>query len=365
MLCLLALPALLWGQTPVEDVVTAITGDGWTVPDTRIFSPGDLGEAPVDADLAEVIRAYGFRRLGEFQAARSTGEVDGKIYEMTDSAAAFGLFGYLRDRRANDFRPGTLGTESFHQDGRLHVWQANHVLVLSGARAETEALARTMTAAIFGDSRKPPVSAILPQRFLVPDSETYLLDRDTFATVTRLDPVTLGFDNSVEVAVGEYEDDGESIGLAMLLYPTSHLAARYEEQWVSTDRPLPAYTRSGPALGIVLDGVEVEESALARSVLGDVIYRSELTWNESLPDPLTLPNLILTIFAWIGIALLFTTVAGIAFGGVRIYMKTRYPERFLGTSPGAEYIQLRLNQSLTDGRGASRPALEAQTKQNQ
>jgi len=365
MWCLLAFPALGRAQTPVEDIVSAITSDGWTVAETPMFGADELGEtAGVDPGVADVIRDYGFRRLARFQATRAAGEVDGEIYEMTDSAAAFGLFGYLRNRRANDFSPATLGTESFHQDGALHVWQANHVLVLFGLRSETEAVARVMTGAIFGDSRKPPVSAILPRRSLIPDSEMYLLNADTFAEVTGLDPGALGFDNSVEVALGEYEAGSESIRLAMLLYPTSHLAARYEESWVS-EGPPSSYARSGPALGIALDGVGPGVSALADSVLDDVIYRSEVTWNELPPDPLTLANLILTVFAWIGIALVFTTVAGVAFGGVRIYMKTRHPERFLGTSPDAEYIQLRLNQSLTDGGVTSRPALEAQTKQNQ
>ena len=60
----------------------------------------------------------------------------------------------------------------------------------------------------------------------------------------------------------------------------------------------------------------------------------------ALPDPLTLPEMILTIFAWIGIALLFTLIVGIAFGGFRIYMKTHHPNR-LFLSEEAESLEER------------------------
>jgi hypothetical protein len=369
--CVLVFPGVVAGQTPAEDVIQAITdGEPWTVPETpEVYGTDDLGEAPgMDPELAAVIRDYGFRRLSLVEAIARAGEsdVDVRIYEMTDPAAAFGLFGLLRDRVSAGFAPTTFGTESFVQNGALHIWQANYVVVLSGGRSAADALARVMTTAILGDSRKPPVSNILPRRSLIADSEMYLLDAGTFADVTGLDPNALGFEDSVEVAVGEYRDaSGQTARLAVLLYPTSHLAAEHQESWISADDPVPAHERSGPALAIALDETAPGTNALADSLLGDVIYRSEVTWNHLPPDPLTLSSVILTAFSWIGIALLFTTVVGIGFGGVRIYMKTRYPERFMGTSPHAEYIQLNIGQSLTDGDVGSRGALEAQTKQNQ
>ena len=133
--------------------------------------------------------------------------------------------------------------------------------------------------------------------------------------------------------------------LAMLLYPTQHLASLHLNAWLEDTPTEHPNRRSGPLLAIAVD---TNDGALTELVLDAVRYESDVTWNEPFPDGLTVPYLILTIFTWIGIALGFTLIVGLGYGGYRIYMRSRYSDRFLGQNPQEELIQLNINQQVTN-----------------
>jgi hypothetical protein len=272
-------------------------------------------------------------------------EVGVTLLEMFDSTAAFGLFALGRNRRGAAFAPAVVGTESYTQGERLVLWQSNFIARLRGPSEAAETVGALLVDNISGSSKKAPVSTFLPREGLVADSEKYFLTPEAFEQATGINPNQLGFDNSAEAAVAEYESaDGGTLLLAMLLYPTQHLASLHLDRWLEdTPAELPN-RRSGPLLAIAADA---NDEALTESVLNAFRYESEVTWNEPLPDVLALPYMILTIFTWIGIALSFTLVVGLGYGGYRIYMKTRYPDRFLGAGPGTELIELKINQPVT------------------
>jgi hypothetical protein len=346
----IAVAACLLSPVYAEDRLELIDlialDDSWTVRS----APVDYARNDIDqlvGDNAGQIREYGVVGASTFELspAGSNSPFEVTLFEMIDSSAAFGLFALERDRHASDFAPAVVGTESYRQRGRLFIWQANFVIVTDGPEAEATRIGTLLAENILGGSLKAPVSTLLPGQGLVADSETYLLSPEAFRERTGMDPARLGFENSAEAAVAEYTSPGGGTTLlALLLYPTQHLASRHLQAWLETTDNPPPNRRSGPLLGIAADS---SDANLTAAVLDALRYQSEVTWNAPPPDPLTLPHLILTIFTGIGIALGFTLVVGLSFGGVRIYLKTRYPDRFFGTSPGAELIQLHINQSVT------------------
>ena len=346
-------PLAGFGQTR-EALVELVSADAdWTVePEPIHYSAAEIDGIATGWDSA-AIREYGVQGVSIFDAVGPESETRVRVtlFEMFDSAAAFGLFALERNWRAGDFTPATIGIESYRQGQRLVVRQSNYVAVLDvveGAEIGSglvDDLATLLANDIIGDSRKAPVSTHLPREGLIQDSEKYILDSGAFNRATGLDPSELGFENSVEAAVAEYAaPNGGTARLAMLLYPTQHLAIQYLDIWVEETQSEFANRRTGPLVGIVLNS---SDDALVQAILDGLRYESEVTWNQPMPDPLTLPYMMLTIFAWTGIALGFTLVAGLGFGGIRIYMKTRYPERFLGASPNSEVIQLNIQQSVT------------------
>ncbi len=272
------------------------------------------------------------------------GSVEVTLYEMIDSTASYGLFALERDWRSPEFELAIVGIESYQNGDRLVFWQSEYVVELEGPRQATRALGELIADNILGRSRKAPVSLLLPAKGLIQESEKYILTPAAFQTMSGLDPTELGFENSVEVAVAEYAQASGRGRLALLLYPTQQLARLHSETWIeSSAGELP----SGRSVSLFAILLESDSDELSESIMSALSYQSEVTWTETLPDPLTLPQMILNIFTFIGIALAFTLVVGLVFGGFRIYLKARYPGLVFGSEEELEIIQLKLHQAVT------------------
>src|SRR5439155_10383229 len=221
--------------------------------------------------------------------------------------------------------------------------QSNYVVKLEGSTSAADGVTRILSENIFGRSRKPPVSSHLPPQYLVQGSEKYVLDETGISPEWGLDRQLLGFDDSVEVATADYLVDSKSLHLILLLYPTQQVAQKYARRWEQNASMNPSLRkRVGPLVALVRGS---PDPAVARTILDAVNYESQVTSNQPRPD-ISFPEMILTIFAFIGIALLFTIVAGISFGGFRIFVKARYPDRIFDRSEDMEIIQLKLNKGV-------------------
>ena len=348
--CLMVLAAVLVLATFVsaQDRETLIS---WILEDPSWnldSEPIEYGVEDLDSlvgDNASAIRQYGIIGASRLDLRGVEGAVQATLYEMLDSTAAYGLFALERDWRRPGFELAVTGTESYRQSEELVFWQSKYVGKLRGDSRATTALGDWFTDNIVGGSKKAPVSLHLPPGGLVAESEKYILDRTAFEDTAGFDAAQLGFENSVEVAVAEYGTVDGSAQLAMLLYPTQQLAKLHSEAWVADVDSRLRHVRSGPLFAIVLASTDPE---LSESILSTVGYESEATWVETLPDPLTLRHMILTIFTFTGIALSFTLIVGLGFGGFRIYMKTRYPGWVFRSEKELEFIQLNLYQSVKE-----------------
>ena len=79
-------------------------------------------------------------------------------------------------------------------------------------------------------------------------------------------------------------------------------------------------------------------------LLNSVNYEAEVTWNEatSMSKRDNIGNLILAVFALTGIVLLIALIFGIFFGGIRILMKSLFPDRVFDRPEDVDIIQLHL-----------------------
>jgi hypothetical protein len=266
------------------------------------------------------------------------------LYEMVDPSSAYGMFTLERDIEREGFASVPIGTEGFRNGSRTYFWQAKYLVKLDGDSAASNTLGQIVSENIFGRSRKPAVSEHLPPNNLVQGSERYVVEATGLDPDLNLDASKLGFEDDVEVASAKYRVNGKNVSLALLLYPTQQVAKKYADEW---DAASPADTsfrkRVGPLIAWIRGSRDPD---VAKQVLDSVGYETKVTWNEPRPD-ITLPQVILTIFTFIGIALLFTIVAGFGFGGFRIFVKARYPDRIFDRPEDMEIIQLKLDQQLT------------------
>jgi hypothetical protein len=271
------------------------------------------------------------------------GNVRLTLYEMTDAAAAYGLFTLERSLAQGALTPISIGTEGFRIGSREFFWQSKYVVKLEGNAAAADELARNISENIFGRSRKPPVSSHLPPENLVQGSERYIVDEASIGRDLELNAATLGFDDSVEVAAADYRVKGRIAHLVLLMYPTQQVAKKYEDQWINSPGNESTFRkRVGPLIAWVRGS---RDPAIAKSILDDVNYESQVIWDQPRPD-LSLRQVILTIFTFIGVALVFTLVVGLSFGGLRIFVKSKYPQRIFDRPEDMEIIQLKLAQGV-------------------
>jgi len=342
------LTASLYGQTRESLLKALHTNPEWSA----IAEPAAYTLPEVEkfaGKQAVAIRHYGFVGADVQDWKGTDGRVHLTVYQMTDPSAAYGLFTFQRAaERTSDAADSTsvpMGSEGFHRGTEAYFWQSKFVVKLEGDTKAVDSFGQWVSKNIFGQSIKPPVSELLPPNNLIRGSERYVIDAQEVDHKLGLDTSLLGFDDEVEMATANYRIDGKTTNLVLLLYPTQQVAKKYAE---GLDAKLPNETGSRKRVGALIALVRgPQEATSAKQLLDLVNYETQVTWNEPRPD-LTMSQIVLTAFTFIGIALLFTAVVGLSFGGVRIFMKAQFPNRVFDRREEMEVIQLNLIQGVTD-----------------
>jgi hypothetical protein len=293
---------------------------------------------------AATLKRYGLTGVAVQDWDGSEGRVRLTLYEMSDPSAAYGYFTLQRDFPQSGAESLPLGTLGFRNSSRTFFWQSSYVVKLEGDTKATDSLGKVVSENIFGRSQKPTVSELLPPNNLVAGSEKYILDAAGLDSSLGLDTATLGFDDDLEVSTAQYSVNGKSARLVLLLYPTQQVAKKYVDQW---DAASPADQTFRKRVGRLVAWVRgSKDSQVAKDILSAVSYESKVTWDEPRPD-LSLRTVILTIFSFIGIAMVFVFVVGLSFGGLRVFVKSWFPDRVFDRASDTEIIQLKLDQGLT------------------
>ena len=326
-----------------ESIIKALQEKGQWAPAAPAVSYDEKNIQTFAGKRTLAILRYGLTGVTVQDWKGASGEAHLTLYEMFDASAAYGLFSL--DRNINE--PGSnlipIGAEGFRVGNRTEFWQSKYVVKLEGSVAAADELGHMISENIFGRSRKPPVSTHLPPLNVIQGSDRYVVDASSIGRDLNIDPQTLGFDDSVEVATASYRIGGKTAQLILLMYPTQQVAKKYEEQWAAAAPDDGAFRkRVGALLALVRSS---RDPSVAKAILDGVNYETQVTWDQPRPD-ISLRDLILTIFTGIGIALLFTVVVGLSFGGVRVFVKSRFPDRVFDRPQDMEIIQLKLGQGL-------------------
>ena len=342
LLCVFVVAAALQGQSR-ESVLKAVQERSKWAPAGKAVSYNEKNIAGLDGKRGSAINRYGLSGATVQNWQGTTGNVHMVLYEMVDTSAAYGLFTFDRNIDQPSFSTIPIGTEGFRFGNHTEFWQSNYVVQIDGSTPLAEDLARTVSENIFGRSRKPPVSTHLPPANLVQGSDRYVVDPTGIRRELNIDPRTLGFDDSVEVATASYRFEGKTAHLLLLMYPTQQIAKKYEDRFATPGSEDESFRKRVGALLAVVRGSR--DPSVAKAILDGVNYETQVTWDEPRPD-LSLREVILTIFTFIGVALLFTIVVGVSFGGLRIFVKARYPDKVFDRPEDMEIIQLKLGQGF-------------------
>src|SRR5208337_908293 len=219
--------------------------------------------------------------------------------------------------------------------------------------AELRELAGMLPAAKGAAASLPTLPEYLPKSDAVENSAKYIFGPQALvAAKAPLTPEQVDFSHDPEILIQDYSPKSGPLTLTLVQYPTPQIASERLRVLQSVEQSAPntlLVRRSGPIVDVVTGAVGSDE---AQQLLTSVNYEAEVTWNEatSLSKRDNIGNLILGVFALIGIILLISLIFGVFFGGMRLMVKRFFPGKVFDRPEDVEFIQLHLRQENTSSK---------------
>lgn len=341
-----SLPAFAQALLPVQFA-------GWNSIDVVEVLPPQLERFA--GNTAPVLREYGVEIAERRSFARDGNGLTITVYRAKDPTGAYGAYSFLR---TPDMTGQKLTDHSSVSRDRALILVGNFVLDISGKnvpalRPDLVALTNTMGSRAEQGSY-PVLWQYLPADYRVPRSDRYLLG---LVALNQLLPIAagdwVGFSNGAEAELARYDLNGQEVTLLVAEYPTPQLASEELKELAkrfnlnppdlrsaSESQLKPLFARQSSSLVAMV--VDARTPATAKSLLEGVQYQQDLTWNEPSYSYVApgLPVIIARMIIATGILCLFALIAGVAFGGVRIFVKHFWPGKVFDRASHIEILQL-------------------------
>jgi len=313
--------------------------------------------AQADAAYPAVLKEYCFLGSETVTYTREDGrKLTVKAARFKDATGAYGAFTFYRQPAMRTERIGTKAASAnqrilFFRDNLLV--DANFDRVTEMSAAELRELAGMLPEAKGSAGNLPTLPEYLPKGDAVENSAKYILGPQALlAAKAPLTPEQIDFSHDPEILIQDYLPKSGPLTLTLIQYPTPQIAGERLRALQSARQSLPnalLVRRSGPLVDVVTGAIGTDE---AQKLLTSVNYEAEVTWNEatSLSKRDNIGNLILAVFALIGIILLISIIFGVFFGGVRVLVKRFFPNRVFDRPEDVEFIQLHLEEQGNAGK---------------
>jgi len=321
---------------------------GWTrtgIPATSVY--------PVKSDLP-IISEYGYLRLDSDRFARGAAALEIAAYQMKDASGAYGLYSFLR---TPDVAHADFTEHSSMSPERALILAGNLVLDVRGKdlRSHTADL-KSLVAAVQPRAQGGPLPTLwehLPEKKIVEGSDRYVLAPQT---LNQLFPGGLGdsmsFPAGAEAEIAHYRLEGRDVTLLLADFPTPQLAEdtlaalqkKFNVNGSSPAANSPAlFAKRSLTLVAIVSGAPSQTEA--NTLLDQVHSGTVLTWNEpsfQFKEP-SIEVMVVGAFVGTGAICGFTLVAGLAFGGFRLFIKRLLPGKIFDRGAQLQVLQLGLS----------------------
>jgi len=342
---------------------------GWQISGSPKMSNDPAVADPANAAL---LKEYGFTDFESAVYAREDGrKLTLKAARFADATGSYGAFTYYK---LPQMLKETIPDQAASLNERVLFYRGNVLVdvVFEKLSAMSAAELRELSEALplpAGNSRNlPSLPAYLPKLGYVKNTAKYVVGPVGLEKISSPLPAQLvDFSVGSEVAMGTYQTSDGQATLILISYPTPQIAAEHlrqldaarqstpqQKESIATPNSPPVNIlpvtmgpvfdkRTGPMLVIATGAIS---SAEAKSLLSLVNYEADVTWNENTytGKKNNLGNLILNIFLLCAILMAFSAVAGLAFGGIRIFFNRILPESVLHREKEMEFISLNLSE---------------------
>jgi hypothetical protein len=346
---------------------------GWQIQGAPVASK-DVNSA--DPTNAALLKEYGFT---DFESATYKSD-DGRTLKIraarfTDASGAFGAYSfYLQPEMARE----EIGDQGASLNQRVLFYRGHIVVdaVFSQLTVMSPAGLRELAGVLprpgGNAGNLPPILAFMPHHGYAANTEKYAEGPLALGAIDSPLPANLvDFSASPEVALGQYSTPSGAATLMLIEYPTPALAAehlrRIDAARNSTQPAAGAAAenlgpffdkRTGPIVAIAAGPLSQSD---ARTLLGAVNWDASVTWNENtyFDKKNNIANLLVNIILLCIIGGAITLATGLAFGGLRVFLRRYFPGPVFGHADQTEFISLDLTETPDEG---SRTGLPGEAK---
>jgi hypothetical protein len=290
-------------------------------------------------------------------------------YRLHDSSGAYEAYTFFQDPnnrcpQSSALTPCSTPIDASSDKKRVAL-VGNILIIIDNPGALTsddlDALSKQINAKA-DKTPAPPIPNYLPAHDLVPGTEKYALGpaafRAALSTLNRPDyrPLsdTAGFSSGAEAMFAQYQKQGDAAVVLLIDYPTPQLAGLH---WKHLEQALPSSAnadrtsieRKGTLLAIVIAPTSRAYAARLRDAVN---YETQVTWNEpthTITDP-PITTVLAKIIIATGVFMLVAIVFGVAFGGVRVLMKSLFPGKVFDRPEQMDVLQLGLSGKRINSR---------------
>src|ERR1039458_8311459 len=276
------------------------------------------------------------------------------LYRLRDPSSAYGAYTFLRNDSLSVVNLGAYASASRE---RALIVVGEMLLDISGPAKQARPVdADLKQLSDLLDKRAdhtpyPSIGEHLPEKDRVRDSERYVLGPRSLSQYVPIGTDDwIGFDHSAETIVARYRVAGKEETLLVASYPTQQIAALKFAGMLRRftfdppgDLPQGQTVLFGKRVSsVVAVVVGAASRQAANTVLDQVGYESEVTWNEpkqTLTEP-GIGTMIVGAFMGTGAIMVLAIAAGVGFGGIRVLVKIFLPNKVFDRDKQVEILQL-------------------------
>jgi hypothetical protein len=364
LMCAAALTAQPAAQAPAPAPLLPQQFAGWQLKDTVTKS---ADPAAADQTNAPVLKEYGFQRLEKATYTRDDGrKLDIKAAAFDDASGAYGAFTYYKSPAMLNEKIGgqasSLNTRVLFYQGNILVDVVFDKLSVMSA-AELRELAGLLPQPPPNARNLPPLLNYIPKQ-THQSTAKYIMGPVTLDRVgSPLPSAMVDFKLRAEVVIEKYPVNAGDATLMLIYYPTPQIAIEKLRQIDAAhqvnSRPQAGVVpilevgpffdrRTGPIIVIAAGPLSQAE---ARSLLSSISYEADVTWNQNtyLSKKNNVANFLVNAILLCGIVIGLSLVAGLGFGGLRILLKSLFPNRVFDRPEDMEIISLHLGDQRRTG----------------
>ena len=278
------------------------------------FGPARLDSAKtVNISNQSLWSEYGLQEAEQAKYVSDSQNFTATAYRLQDPTDALGAFDW---QLPPDAKKSELSQLAVQAGNRTILAHANYLLVFEGYKPQVAELGSLFQSLPKLDqSPLPTLPGYLPADGLVPNSQRYVVGPVGLAAFDPGVPAGVAAIHlGSEAQIGTFHAAGGDLKLAIFNYPTPTIARERlaEMQKLSTA----VVKRSGPLVALILSPPNADD---AERLISKVRYQAAISWDQYVPSRRdNIGDLIINAFILIGVLLAFSTVAGLAYGGLRV-----------------------------------------------